>query len=127
MCVRDTRKHREKKEPCDAKLYDFDDVFYRVFIDPEKRDKMLISLEMPNWADVRNQGSESLIKDKLGKYVKDVTNSGVNFEIDMTDASCQNDAGYCLLNLLAFFFFFIFHSRQTFKIKIKIKINSINR
>ena len=40
-----------KKEPCDAKLYDFDDVFYRLFVDPDDRSKLLIELTTPNWSE----------------------------------------------------------------------------
>jgi len=75
----------EKKEPCDAKLYDFDNVTYRLFIDPADRSKMLISLQTKNWGAIRNQGSEQLIKDKLADYVKNVTDDGVNFEINLED------------------------------------------
>jgi len=66
----------DKKEPCDAKLYDFDDVFYRQFIDPDDKTKMVISLQTLNWKDIRKQGSEDVIKEKLGTYVKDSNDDG---------------------------------------------------
>eukprot|EP01083_Nonionella_stella_P305626 1066895_1 len=58
-----------KKEPCDAKLYDFDDVFYRLFIDPDDRSKLLIELTTSNWAEIRSKGAEARIKEKLGPWV----------------------------------------------------------
>eukprot|EP01084_Bolivina_argentea_P059157 107989_1 len=82
-----------KKEPCDVKLYDFDDVFYRIFVDPDDRTKMLISLTVPNWKDVRKEGAEDWIKDKLGKYLTDFGDDGANFKLQLDDEkTCSQSA-----------------------------------
>lgn len=75
----------EKKEPCDAKLYDFDDVFYRIFVDPDKREKMLVTIQTPCWPDIRAEGSEDWIKEKLGDYCTDFNDEGANFEIELDE------------------------------------------
>ena len=80
-----------KKEPCDCKLYDFDDVFYRIYVDPNDRTKMLLSVNTPAWEFVGPNGSKELIQDKLGKYIKDFTDKGCDFEIEM-DAKCSENA-----------------------------------
>lgn len=82
----------EKKEPCDAKLFDFDDVNYRIFVDPDKRDKMLVELTSPSWEAVKDAGSEDYVKSKLGDFVTTVSNEGVNFEIDLSDEKCMETA-----------------------------------
>jgi len=79
----------DKKEPCDSKLYDFDDVSYRLYIDPEERTKMVISLQTLNWKDVRKQGSEDIIKEKLGTYVKDSNDDGCTFEIALDEKTAE--------------------------------------
>jgi len=75
----------EKKEPCDAKLYDFDDVFYRLFVDPDDRTKLLIELTTPNWAEVRSNGSEERIKEKLGDFLTNFGDDGAAFTIPLDD------------------------------------------
>jgi len=82
----------EKKEPCDAKLYDFDDIFYRIYIDPDNRSKMLISLELKNWDQIKTKGSEDYIKLRLEKYIKNWNDNGVSFEINLDDEKCASDA-----------------------------------
>jgi len=75
----------DKIEPCDAKLYDFDDVFYRMYIDPENKTKMVVSLQTLSWKDIRNKGSEDVIKEKLGAYYKDSNDDGCTFEISLDE------------------------------------------
>jgi len=75
----------DKKEPCDAKLYDFDDIFYRLFVDPDDRSKLLIELTTPNWAEVRGNGSEERIKDKLGDFLTNFGDDGAAFTIPLDD------------------------------------------
>jgi len=74
-----------KKEPCDAKLYDFDDIFYRLFVDPDKRTKLLIELTTPNWAEIRAEGAEDRIKEKLGDWLTNFGDDGASFEIPLDD------------------------------------------
>eukprot|EP01083_Nonionella_stella_P224597 799347_1 len=74
-----------KKEPCDAKLYDFDDVFYRLFIDPDDRSKLLIELTTSNWAEIRSKGAEARIKEKLGPWVTNFSDDGASFTIPLDD------------------------------------------
>jgi len=75
----------EKKEPCETKLYDFDNVSYYVVVDKDDRSRMTVSLQCPNWNVLKSQGSEDWIRKKLGDYVKTVTDDGVNFEIPLGD------------------------------------------
>ena len=82
-----------KKEPCDVKLYDFDDVFYRIFVDPDNRGVMLLSLTVPNWKDVRSNGSEDIIKEKLGDYLTDFSDEGANFKLQLDDEKTCEKAG----------------------------------
>eukprot|EP01083_Nonionella_stella_P082908 229014_1 len=74
-----------KKEPCDAKLYDFDDVFYRLFVDPDDRTKLLIQLTTPNWGTIRKEGAEDRIKQECGEYLTSFTNDGADFTIPLDD------------------------------------------
>jgi len=74
-----------KKEPCDAKLYDFDDIFYRLFVDPDDRSKLLIKLTAPNWAEIRNEGAEERIKEKLGDWLTNVDEDGASFTLPLDD------------------------------------------
>jgi len=74
-----------KKEPCDAKLYDFDDIFYRLFVDPDDRSKLLIELTTPNWAEIRGAGAEERIKEKLGDYLTNFGDDGAAFTIPLDD------------------------------------------
>lgn len=82
----------EKKDPCDAKLYDFDEVFYRLFVDPDDRTKLLISLITPNWSAIRKNGSEDLIKAKLGEFLTDFNDEGANFKINLDDEKACSKA-----------------------------------
>jgi len=74
-----------KKEPCDAKLYDFDDVFYRLFVDPDDRTKLLIELTTPNWAEIRSNGAEDRIKEKLGTWLTNFGDDGASFSVPLDD------------------------------------------
>jgi len=74
-----------KKEPCDAKLYDFDDVFYRLFVDPDDRTKLLIELTTPNWSAIRNQGAEDRIKEVLGSWLTNFGDDGASFTVPLDD------------------------------------------
>jgi actin related protein 2/3 complex subunit 2 len=75
----------EKKEPCDAKLYDFDDVFYRLFVDPDDRSKLLIELTTPNWSQIRSKGAVARIKETLGDYLTNFGDDGASFKINLDD------------------------------------------
>jgi len=79
----------EKKEPCETKLYDFDNISYQVLIDKDDRTRMAVSLQCPNWNGYRSQGSEEWIKQKLGEYIKTVTPDGVDFEIPLDEKSAE--------------------------------------
>ena len=46
---------------------------------------MLVSVRTPNWSEVRKQGSEDWVKEKLGDYVTDVNDDGCNFEISLDE------------------------------------------
>lgn len=90
--LQESIKHRmeaDKKEPCDAKLYDFDEVFYRLYIDRDDRSKMLVSVQTPNWKQIRNDGSEDLIKEKLGDYLQGSDDDGAKFEIQLDEKSAE--------------------------------------
>lgn len=93
--LKETIKHKlqaTKIEPCDTKLYDFDDVFYRIFIDPENRSKMLISVETPNFQAIRAHGTEDFINSKLSDYVQGFTDDGCTFEIGLDDEKNNDSA-----------------------------------
>ncbi|ETO22186.1 hypothetical protein RFI_15017 [Reticulomyxa filosa] len=84
-----TKKYyREKKEPCESKLYDFDNVSYQLVVDKDDRTRMSVSLQCPNWSVLKSQGSEDWIKQKLGEYIKTSTADGMDFEIPLSD---END------------------------------------
>jgi len=82
----------DKKEPCDAKLYDFDDIFYRLFVDPDDRTKLLIELTAPNWAAIRGKGAEERIKEKLGDYLSNFGDDGAAFTIPLDDEKTSEKA-----------------------------------
>jgi len=79
----------EKKEPCETKLFDFDNVSYHLNVDKDDRSKMTVSLQCPNWGVYKSQGSEDWIKQKLGDYVKTVTADGVDFEIPLDEKAAE--------------------------------------
>jgi len=79
----------EKKEPCESKLYDFDNVSYQLNISPDDRSRMSVSLQCPNWNVFKSQGSEDWIRQKLGEYVKTITGDGVDFEIPLDEKSAE--------------------------------------
>jgi len=81
-----------KKEPCDAKLYDFDDVFYRLFVDPDDRSKLLIELTTPNWSSIRSNGAEDRIKEKLGDWLTNFTDDGASFSVPLDDEKTSSNA-----------------------------------
>jgi len=81
-----------KKEPCDAKLYDFDDIFYRLFVDPDDRSKLLIELTTPNWAQIRGNGAEDRIKEKLGDYLSNFGDDGAAFTVPLDDEKTAEKA-----------------------------------
>lgn len=88
-----------KKEPCDAKLYDFDDIFYRLFVDPDDRSKLLIELTTPNWSKIRGKGAEERIKEKLGDYLTNFGDDGASFTIALDDEKANEKSGiYLLIN-----------------------------
>mmetsp|Transcript_15217 Transcript_15217/g.13665 ORF Transcript_15217/g.13665 Transcript_15217/m.13665 type:complete len:302 (+) Transcript_15217:98-1003(+) len=74
-----------KKEPCDAKLYDFDDIFYRLFVDPDDRTKLLIELTTPNWSAIRKKGAEDRISEVLKDWVKSFNDDGASFVVPLDD------------------------------------------
>jgi len=79
----------EKKEPCESKLYDFDNISYQLNISPDDRTRMSVSLQCPNWNVFKTQGSEDWIRQKLGEYVKTITADGVDFEIPLDEKSAE--------------------------------------
>jgi len=79
----------EKKEPCESKLYDFDNISYQLNISPDDRTRMSVSLQCPNWDVFKTQGSEDWIRQKLGEYVKTITADGVDFEIPLDEKSAE--------------------------------------
>lgn len=82
-----------KKEPCDAKLYDFDDIFYRLFVDPEDRSKLLIELTTPNWSEIRGNGAEERIKEQLGDFLSNFGDDGAAFTVPLDDEKVAEKAG----------------------------------
>jgi len=79
----------DKKEPCETKLYDFDNVSYNLNVDKDDRSRMTLKLQCPNWNVLKSQGSEEWIKVKLGEYVKTVTDDGVDFEVPLDEKSAE--------------------------------------
>jgi len=55
-----------KREPVDVRLCDFDDVSYRVLIDAQARNVMLVSMALPCWAEIKDAGGS----EALDKYYK---------------------------------------------------------
>ena len=82
-----------KKEPCDAKLYDFDDIFYRLFVDPDDRTKLLIELTTPNWSAIRKKGAEERINEVLKDWVKNFNDDGASFVVPLDDEKTCSKAG----------------------------------
>eukprot|EP00485_Elphidium_margaritaceum_P005057 CAMPEP_0202693568 /NCGR_PEP_ID=MMETSP1385-20130828/7637_1 /ASSEMBLY_ACC=CAM_ASM_000861 /TAXON_ID=933848 /ORGANISM="Elphidium margaritaceum" /LENGTH=305 /DNA_ID=CAMNT_0049349259 /DNA_START=95 /DNA_END=1012 /DNA_ORIENTATION=- len=81
-----------KSEPCDAKLYDFDDVFYRLFIDPDDRSKLLITLTTPNWSAIRSNGAEEILKEKCGDYLTNFNADGAQFTVNLDDEKARDQS-----------------------------------
>jgi actin related protein 2/3 complex subunit 2 len=50
---------------------------------------MLIQLRTLNWKDIRSNGSEEWIKEKLGDYVKDFNDDGASFEVSLDEKTAE--------------------------------------
>jgi len=50
-----------KREPMDVRLCDFDDVQYRVFVDPNNRNVLQVSIALPCWNDIKNVGGQDAL------------------------------------------------------------------
>jgi actin related protein 2/3 complex subunit 2 len=61
-------EEKGKREPIDVRLCDFDDVTYRVVIDAKNRNLMTVSMNLPCYREIENNGA----KDALQKHYKNL-------------------------------------------------------
>jgi len=64
----------EKMEPIDVKLCDFDDVSYRVLIEPEARNILKVAMAMPWYKEIANLGGKEAFEKAYGNLVTDPLN-----------------------------------------------------
>jgi len=64
----------EKMEPIDVKLCDFDDVSYRVLIEPEARNILKVAMAMPWYRDIEKLGGKEAFDKAYGALVTDPLN-----------------------------------------------------
>jgi len=80
----------EKIEPIDVKLCDFDDVSYRVLIEPDSRNILQVSMSLPCYKDIENLGAKEAYQKAYGKLVTDPLNGyDVTVKINLDDLKEQ--------------------------------------
>jgi len=64
----------EKMEPIDVKLSDFDDVSYRVLIEPDARNVLKVAMAMPWYKDIQALGGKDAYEKSYGSLVTEPLN-----------------------------------------------------
>jgi len=79
-----------KRDPIDVRLCDFDDVTYRVVIDPNSRNLMQVSMSIPCWNEIKDAGVKEILADKYAGLVVDPAQGfdvTLQFDFDKLPAS----------------------------------------
>lgn len=69
-----------KQEPCDVRLNDFDDVSYHVKVTPENKEEMTVSMNLPCYHQIKDNGGEEAVK----KYFDGLVSDDVETGFDLT-------------------------------------------
>lgn len=78
------KKVVDLKEPCDARLCDFDDVSYHISVNPEVPGIMDVSMTCSCYDQIKGLGADSLLQELYGPYVVDpVGDANVTLRIDL--------------------------------------------
>jgi hypothetical protein len=76
----------QQRNAFDVTLWDFDDVSYRVSVDPEKSPTDLwVSMNLPCYAEIKDSGAEAALNEAFPGMIQDtpVTKFNVTLKIDM--------------------------------------------
>lgn len=75
----------EKRDPIDVRLCDFDDVSYRIQIEAENRDVLLLSMASPCLSQIMEKGADDQLKEIYGDWVVDpIGGMNVTLSVDLT-------------------------------------------
>jgi actin related protein 2/3 complex subunit 2 len=83
----------EKREPCDVRLCDFDDVSYRVVVADGDTDKMQVAINMPCWREIEDLGGKDAVKQFYGDVAGGAELDGydVTLNVDMNSIKDKPD------------------------------------
>jgi actin related protein 2/3 complex subunit 2 len=81
----------EKVEPMDVKLCDFDDVSYRVLIEPESKNIMTVSMNCPCFKSIEDRGAREAFEKRYGDLVSTEALAGydVTLKINLDELKDQ--------------------------------------
>jgi len=85
-CVGSCINPEETREPTDVRLCDFDDVSYRVTVEPENLDLMKVSMNMPCYQYIEDKGGKAALDKTYGPYVGEPeTSYDITLHIPLND------------------------------------------
>jgi len=70
-CVRSQIMAEGKRDPCDVRLNDFDDVSYRIQVEKDNVDTMKVSMNLPCFGDIGPKGAQAALDREFGEYKGD--------------------------------------------------------
>jgi len=75
---------KEKREPVDVRLCDFDDVMYRVVIDAATRNIMQVSIALPCWPAIKSAGGQDALDTHYkGLSIDPIQGYDITLQIDL--------------------------------------------
>lgn len=70
-----------KQEPVDIRLSDFDDAQYRIFVSPEERNIISLSISLRSLAELKANGTQALLDSEYAGLIADEPESGFDLTI----------------------------------------------
>jgi len=67
-CVRSQIEATSKREAMDVRLFDFDDVSYRIVVDKNNLDLMKLSISIPPFQQFKDRGGQDAVKKYYGEF-----------------------------------------------------------
>jgi actin related protein 2/3 complex subunit 2 len=73
----------EKREPIDARMVDFDNVNYRIFVHPDDRNVLYVSMNISCWNEIKDNGAMLQLEKVYGDLLVENDTDNVCLRIDM--------------------------------------------
>lgn len=82
-----------KQEPVDIRLSDFDDAQYRIFVSPEERNIISLSISLRSLSELKENGTQALLDSEYAGLVADEPESGfdLTIKVDVDNMPCGKE------------------------------------